>query len=129
MTGDNVALERITLGRDPAEVGRARRHVARACAGMSSDLVSIAQLLTSELVTNALKHGRGDILLHVVDEKSQIRVEVSDEARGTPTRGVVDGRDESGRGLMLVERLSAAWGVRADRGRGGKTVWFTLRTR
>lgn len=96
---------------------------------MSSDLISIAQLLTSELVTNALAHGTGEIHLRVADEKGHLRVEVSDEARVAPRRRDVGTQDESGRGLMLVERLSAAWGVRSSRGRPGKTVWFTLRTR
>lgn len=96
---------------------------------MSSDLISIAQLLTSELVTNALAHGRGEIHLRVADEKGHLRVEVSDEARLAPRQRDIGPQDESGRGLMLVERLSAAWGVSPSGSGPGKTVWFTLRTR
>ena len=96
---------------------------------MSSDLVSIAQLLTSELVTNALAHGAGDIHLCLVDEKGQLRVEVTDESLTSPRERHVGPQDEGGRGLMLLERLSSAWGVRPTRGAPGKTVWFTLRSR
>jgi anti-sigma regulatory factor (Ser/Thr protein kinase) len=124
-----VKLENYMLGRSPAEVSRARRAIAQACAGMSSDLVSIAQLLTSELVTNALTHGTGAIRLCVADEKGHVRVEVTDESRATPQHRSRGTQEENGRGLMLVERLSSAWGVRPARCGPGKTVWFTLRSR
>jgi anti-sigma regulatory factor (Ser/Thr protein kinase) len=96
---------------------------------MSSDLVSIAQLLTSELVTNALSHGAGDIHLSLVDDKGQLLIEVTDESRTSPRQRHVEPQDESGRGLMLLERLSSAWGVKPAPGAQGKTVWFTLRSR
>lgn len=116
------------LNRDPAEAKRARRHVAEACAGMDPDLVATAQLLTSELFTNALDHSDGAITLSVVVAGDDLRVEVTDHAEGSPKVREVDLEDEHGRGMLIVQTLAKAWGAgRYPRGRG-KYVWFTLDT-
>ncbi|MFI6644971.1 ATP-binding protein [Streptomyces sp. NPDC050504] len=89
--------------------------------------VDVAELLTSELVTNALVHtDRGAVVTAtVVDER--LRVEVRDFIGVLPkvheaAAGAGDGTH--GRGLVLVQSLADAWGVRSH---GiGKVVWFEL---
>ncbi|MFD7550125.1 ATP-binding protein [Streptomyces sp. NPDC059578] len=86
-----------------------------------------AELLTSELVTNALVHTDRAAVLRVAAGPRRLRVEVRDFVRYRPRpRGPVPHEATGGRGLMLVESLSDRWGVR---GLGiGKTVWFELET-
>ncbi len=117
------------LGSGPREVGRARRALTRALRGWgwSGEAVEVAVLLTSELVTNAIRHGAAPVrlsagLLHAV----VLRVEVqdpTDHAVGVRTTTTVD--DEDGRGLQLVEVLSSSWGWKPVSS-GGKRVWFEL---
>jgi anti-sigma regulatory factor (Ser/Thr protein kinase) len=124
MDGDRRST--FTLARDPTEVGQAREHVSRACAGLNRDLVEIAQLLTSELVTNALDHGAGEIVLGIARSDHDLEIDVTDGAAGLPRRAAPAPDQTRGRGMLLVESMSAAWGVEppAD---GGKRVWFRLR--
>ncbi|MFD5448958.1 ATP-binding protein [Streptomyces sp. NPDC003470] len=85
----------------------------------------VAELLTSELVTNALVHTDDDALLTATVSERGLRVEVRDRAARLP-RQRAPAPDESthGRGLVLVRSLADAWGVRAHD--GGKAVWFEL---
>ncbi|MEV5703899.1 ATP-binding protein [Actinoallomurus sp. NPDC052274] len=86
-----------------------------------------AELLVSELVTNAVRHGKGQIDLTVRAEEGTLRFEVHDEAAESIARvRPVDEIDEGGRGLHLVGMLSSRWG--AARTATGKIVWFELRT-
>ncbi|KPI24721.1 MULTISPECIES: ATP-binding protein [unclassified Streptomyces] len=84
-----------------------------------------AELLTSELVTNALVHTDDDAVLTATVSPSGLRVEVRDSVAQRP-RPRVPSADEAthGRGLVLVESLADTWGVRAQG--GGKVVWFEL---
>jgi anti-sigma regulatory factor (Ser/Thr protein kinase) len=118
----------LSLNRNPAEVARARRYVAQHCADMPSDVRSIAQLLTSEVVTNALEHGAGDIWLRLCKAESALRVEVTDASGAEPRPQQATPDSLRGRGLMILESLASTWGV-APAEPTGKTVWFTLRTR
>ncbi|WP_051776480.1 ATP-binding protein [Kitasatospora phosalacinea] len=94
--------------------------------GVAPELADTAELLASELVTNALVHtGRGAVFDAVLTEASRLRVEVQDGAAQAPARRAAAAETAtSGRGLMLVEALADDWGVqlRAD----GKTTWFEL---
>ncbi|KOV69343.1 ATP-binding protein [Streptomyces sp. MMG1121] len=85
----------------------------------------IAELLTSELVTNALVHTDDDAVLTAVVEPAGLRVEVRDfVARRPELRGPETDDDTHGRGLLLVQSLADAWGVRPHG--VGKSVWFEL---
>jgi anti-sigma regulatory factor (Ser/Thr protein kinase) len=99
----------------------------------------IAELLATELVTNALIHTDGEAVLTAVVDPYTLHVEVRDFAPRIPKpRTPVPDNGTSGRGLMLVQSLADAWGVRAPgrgqgpghgRGQGetrGKVVWFEL---
>jgi anti-sigma regulatory factor (Ser/Thr protein kinase) len=93
---------------------------------MQRDVVEVATLLVSELVANAIRHGKGVVRLAVKRFSGRLCVEVFDEGPGRPAARTPDSTRAGGRGLLLVERLASEWGVAPSSG-GGKTVWFTLR--
>jgi anti-sigma regulatory factor (Ser/Thr protein kinase) len=84
-------------------------------------LVHDVELLTTELVTNAVLHGGGLDRLHLQALPAGIRVEVSDRSNHGPLPGVVPDDAGTGRGLLLVAQIASRWGV--ERGPEGKTVW------
>ncbi|WP_338701831.1 ATP-binding protein [Streptomyces sp. Q6] len=91
----------------------------------------IAELLTSELVTNALVHTDREAELTATVGPRGLRVEVRDYAGHRPELRVPNADDgthgTSGRGLILVQSLADAWGVLAPGGASaGKVVWFEL---
>ncbi|MEU7013700.1 SpoIIE family protein phosphatase [Streptomyces sp. NPDC046385] len=112
------------LPREPRSVGRARE-LARAqlTAWELEPLVDTVELLVSELVTNALRYGEGEIRLRLLRDRTLV-CEVWDAGLVQPRRRRAKDTDEGGRGLQLVGLLSAAWGSR--RTPRGKTVWFDL---
>jgi anti-sigma regulatory factor (Ser/Thr protein kinase) len=111
----------------PASAAMARRHVADACSHLGREFHDVAVLLASELVGNAVEHAHGETVYLVVDQReSRFRVEVHDHLAGRPIAQEADALAPRGRGLMLVERLAAEWGVDPSP-RGGKQVWFQLR--
>ncbi|MFD3423635.1 SpoIIE family protein phosphatase [Streptomyces decoyicus] len=87
------------------------------------DLVDTTELLVSELVTNALRHGHGEIRLRLLLDRTLV-CEVWDADLAQPRRRRARDTDEGGRGLQLVGLLSQGWGSR--RTPRGKTVWFEL---
>ncbi|MFF7484505.1 SpoIIE family protein phosphatase [Streptomyces luteogriseus] len=113
-----------TLPREPRSVGRAREYArAQLLAWDMEPLVDTTELLVSELVTNALRYGEGDIRLRLLLDRTLV-CEVWDSGLVQPRRRRARDTDEGGRGLQLVGLLSAAWGSR--RTPRGKTVWFEL---
>ncbi|MEU9949183.1 ATP-binding protein, partial [Streptomyces sp. NPDC047939] len=112
------------LPREPRSVGRARELArGRLIAWDLDDLVDTTELLVSELVTNALRYGEGEIRLRLLRDRTLV-CEVWDAGLVQPRRRRARDTDEGGRGLQLVGLLSAAWGSR--RTPRGKTVWFEL---
>ena len=112
----------------------ARRRVRAACAGLSEEQKEVAELLTNELVTNAVRHPVGDeldpgveIVVYIYRTAEFLRVEVQDhDSRPLPPVRRPSTPVESGMGLYLVAKLSTAWGsVPLDE---GKVVWFDLGT-
>jgi len=110
----------------PECAGQAREAVNQACHGLARDVVDIAQVLTGELVTNAIKYGSGLIYVEVSRSSDRVRVSVDDESPELPRYPRPGVLGANGRGLMLVEYLAARWGVNASE--RGKRVWFELRT-
>jgi anti-sigma regulatory factor (Ser/Thr protein kinase) len=87
---------------------------------------SVVELLTSELVTNAVRHGASDphesILLSAERTDGGVRVEVCDEGGGFPERAQPgDLLEPGGNGLFLVDQLSSRWGVIPGK---PSCVWF-----
>ena len=105
----------------------ARGHVLDSCRGVPTEKVNVARLLVTELVSNAVRHGSGTVLLVVARDGEGMKVDVYDESPDPPV--VVEPRSlmEHGVGMRLVAAMADRWGV-APRGDGqpGKRVWFEL---
>ncbi len=104
----------VPLPRDPSGAALAR-HVVRErlsepdMAGLDPAALDRALLITSELVTNALRHGEGAIELRIGRAGDRLRLEVVDQGNGVPAIRAEAG-DEGGWGLRIVEELSQRWG-------------------
>jgi anti-sigma regulatory factor (Ser/Thr protein kinase) len=119
-------MNTVTLDRRDAPRA-ARRLVAAECAsaGTGPQCAQAAAVLTSEVVTNAVRHGSGDITLGFLAGRLLVLVEVGDDDVRTPrAREFHHDDDEGGRGLQIVNALAAGWGVRSNP--PGKIVWFTV---
>ncbi|MDN3292554.1 ATP-binding protein [Streptomyces ficellus] len=124
---------RIALPHTTAAVPIARALIRTALAGLETSADrDTAELLTAELVANAVEHtsGKGPIELLVELSPKGFRVEVHDHDPDPPGDlspehdAPPDPWQEHGRGLLLIRTLSAACGHR--RTGQGKAVWFTL---
>ncbi|MGP3951873.1 ATP-binding protein [Streptomyces sp. 7N604] len=144
--GDSVLNKRLRKAdlTAVADVREALRDLLSRRSWGGSDQADIAELLTSELVTNALIHtdrdaevtatlvggrgsgGRGTVAQAPsrVPSAYRLRVEVRDFVARRPVLRRPDGEGTGGRGLMLVQSLADAWGVRPLG--AGKVVWFEL---
>ncbi|RSS55329.1 SpoIIE family protein phosphatase [Streptomyces sp. WAC01280] len=112
------------LPREPRSVGRARELARTQLKAWDLEpLVDTVELLVSELVTNALRYGEGEIRLRLLRDRTLV-CEVWDAGLVQPRRRRARDTDEGGRGLQLVGLLSSSWGSR--RTPRGKTVWFEL---
>lgn len=103
----------------------ARVFIERTARGWGfGDVAEVAELLVSEVVTNAIEHGRSGGVVTITALPTGIRVEVSDRSTNRP-QVLNPGVDEpTGRGLGIVSELARRWGV--DLHRHGKSVWFEL---
>ncbi len=109
-------------------VSDARRAVASQLRswGVLSVLDS-AELVVSELLTNARLHTTGPVQIAVTTIENGVRIEVKDNAaHAEPTANDSTVEDTTGRGLTIVNALSADWGVERDKTGTGKTVWAEL---
>lgn len=122
---DCVARVETELKCTPHSVAAARRFVEAALAVWElDDLNAVAMLLTSELVTNAILHARTAVHLVAKRTEKELVIEVWD---GSPHAAAIPRNaleSETGRGLLLVDRIAARWGVRRSQHR--KVVWFAL---
>lgn len=89
-----------------------------------TQLKDTAELLTTELVANAVRHAESPLSLRVIDEPGAVRVEVLDRSNELPRPVKPAPGATSGRGLVLVDTLATEWGV--ERMQDGKCVWFRL---
>lgn len=117
-------MRRWMLEPNPAAPALARACVRDHIAG-PPERVGIAELLVSELVTNAILHAHGDPALVIRPTRTGVRFEVADES---PTVPVSRQRTEAGRhggwGLQIVALLADGWGSRSTP--TGKVVWFEI---
>ncbi len=131
MSRNGAVEERRVLARrlppQPSSVPVARRLVRELLAGAGrEDLLEAAQLLVSEIVTNAMLHAGTVIDVRASLQEDGLRVEIGDGSPHLPTRRRYAPTAGTGRGVMLLERLVDDWGV--TRHDDGKTVWFRLST-
>jgi anti-sigma regulatory factor (Ser/Thr protein kinase) len=122
-----VQHERIDLSgglRAPQSARRAiEQHFA---ATVDTDLLASVELLTTELVSNAVRHGGAGeddvVVLHIAVAPGRLRVEVCDTGDGFEA-GRPTPYGEGGYGLFLVSEVSSRWGVSRE---GGNCAWFEL---
>ncbi|MFJ2646175.1 SpoIIE family protein phosphatase [Streptomyces sp. NPDC087420] len=109
----------------PAAVARARKYATDQLTtwDMSEDVEFAAELIVSELVTNAVRYATGPISLRLINGDSLI-CEVSDGSNTSPHLRLAAALDEGGRGLFLIARTSRRWGTRQTS--AGKTIWAEL---
>jgi GAF domain-containing protein/anti-sigma regulatory factor (Ser/Thr protein kinase) len=109
------------LPSDPAVVSTARSLAVRQLTQWGlQDLATTTELLVSELVTNAIRHGTGPIRLRLIRHQL-LTCEVSDTSNSLPRPRHARTTDEGGRGLFLVTQLSHRRGTRYTP--DGKLVW------
>lgn len=118
----------LSLTSEPSSAARARDFV---CAhllvhGLPS-LVEDVRLVTSELTTNAVQHARTPFSLTLTREGHSVLVSVQDGSPGLPSLAAPDSSHPRGRGLAIVDRLSAGWGVDVATDRS-KAVWARFDT-
>ncbi|NJP44298.1 ATP-binding protein [Streptomyces sp. PRB2-1] len=97
--------------------------------GAGAELREDASLVVTELFTNAVRHTDSEKITCVVyDSGSVVRVEVTDQGRGTgvPAPATAGADEEGGRGLLLVSVLSLAWGSDPAEDGTGRVVWAEL---
>lgn len=113
----------------PSACGDARHAVRHFCESRSlAYLADDAELLTSELVTNAIKHGTALITVLAIEREDTLVVAVGDDGEIggliTPPVSPPSVTAEGGRGIYLVDRIAGEWGTRLHH--DGKTAWFRL---
>jgi anti-sigma regulatory factor (Ser/Thr protein kinase) len=134
VTGDAVVSIHADFTPSPRAAGQARALVLSALSGganrsLSPDTLHTAQLVASELVTNAVLHARTDLHLGLCCDDHNLLIAVSDgappndEATGA---GGIDDDDESGRGMLIVASVAADFGWRRREDRPGKIMWVLL---
>ena len=93
------------------------------CAAVEDTVI----LLVSELVTNAVLHARSRLTICIDRNGDELRVGVSDSSAVIPRPRRYSSDAATGRGLGLVELMSATWGATPND--AGKEIWFTISTR
>ncbi|WP_411105599.1 ATP-binding protein [Streptomyces sp. cmx-4-9] len=126
----------LLLPRNTRAPGRARALLRERLAAweVEAEPTATAELLLSELVTNAVRHARApqgrDIGVRLARRDGVLRVEVSDAGPPvTLTPQVVADEDERGRGLAIVSALAERWGCCPRRHGIGKAVWAEVAVR
>jgi anti-sigma regulatory factor (Ser/Thr protein kinase) len=130
----------LEFGALPGAVPCARLHARQVMWEWSlTGLSQNAELVVSELVTNAVEASRGtarpDVRLWLVSDRVQIAIVVWDSSPQPPVRAEISEDVENGRGLLLVEAISEQWGYcfpgeqgsTSTRGHEGKVVWAIVR--
>lgn len=110
----------------PASVPEARRFVGSVLGqwGLTA-AYEAAEMLVSEVVTNAVLHARTAFTVAVSRVGDAVRVSVSDGSPAIPQQRTYGPDATTGRGMRLVATLALRWGVEKDTG-GGKAVWFEV---
>ncbi|MDF4251937.1 SpoIIE family protein phosphatase [Streptomyces sp. WMMB303] len=119
LTADHVVSWELPA--EPAVVARARSLVADRLRDWGLEgLILTTELMASELVTNAIRHGAGPIRLRLI-RHTVLVCEVTDSSSTSPRLRHPRTTDEGGRGLFLVAQLSRRWGTRYTE--AGKLIW------
>ncbi|MDQ1723403.1 MAG: hypothetical protein QOG52_431, partial [Frankiaceae bacterium] len=123
-----MRAESLDIGAALDAVPVSRQFAVRVLAGVDQHVTDAAELVVSELVTNALLHAGPPVVVRVADlGDGDVRLEVHDTGRTLPVRPLADGGGMTGRGLALVDALASRWGVEPLH--DGKVVWAELSAR
>ncbi|MFB7585497.1 SpoIIE family protein phosphatase [Streptomyces sp. NPDC056169] len=122
---DRERIAEWEVARDPSAVSPVRNAAAAKLAEWGLDgLAFTAELILSELITNAVRYGADPVRVRLLHDRTLI-CEVSDASSTSPHLRHATTTDEGGRGLYLVAQYAERWGTRY--GRRGKTIWAELR--
>ena len=111
----------------PSSAAQARRALSTYCRehAVPEELADVGRLVLSELVTNAVLHARTPLLMWAEYDAGQLTVAVQDGEASLPRLVPLDdGQRDGGRGVAIVDRLGATWGLL--RTSLGKIVWVAL---
>jgi anti-sigma regulatory factor (Ser/Thr protein kinase) len=111
----------VTLPPDDRAPAAARRALDGLSGVIEPGLIPDLQLLVTELVTNGVLHGDGDVRLKLVLSDTALHVEVIDDGDGLAD-AVPDPDRDGGWGLLIVDQLADRWGVFA----GSTHVWAQI---
>lgn len=127
--GTKPFMSSLRLGAELRSAPEARRFVEDELrpAGAGEDTLLHAQLVVTELVTNAARHAKSPVDLTISPGDGRVRIEARDGSAALPAVHAV-GTPTRHRGLQLIEDLSEGWGVEASDG-SGKVVWCELASR
>ncbi|QLJ03217.1 SpoIIE family protein phosphatase [Streptomyces sp. NEAU-sy36] len=121
---DERAVAQWDIAADPAAVAETRAlATARLRAWGLDELVFVAELVISELVTNAIRYAAPPVQLRLIMDRTLI-CEVADGSSTAPHLRRARILDEGGRGLMLVAQLTDHWGTRYTG--TGKIIWAEM---
>ncbi|MEV7982581.1 ATP-binding protein [Streptomyces sp. NPDC086519] len=128
----NEVTFRLSRCRRSVPRSRAALHAVLGGWGVTQDVLESAELVLSELVTNALRvrvpsDRQVGVRIARCLEDGLLRLEVSDAGSGRPEVRAPGDEETGGRGLLLVEALAHRWGVEERTGGIGKTVWAELK--
>lgn len=123
LPADSVASWELAF--EPETAGLARSLTSeRLTQWRLEDLTFSAELIVSELVTNAIRHARAPVSLRLIRTENRLICSVSDGSSSSPHLRRAKLGEEGGRGLFLVAQFAARWGTRhtAD----GKIIWAEM---
>jgi anti-sigma regulatory factor (Ser/Thr protein kinase) len=115
----------LTLNGEPRDVQTARAYAREMVGSIPPGACEDVLVVVNELVSNAVQHGIGPISVAVTLEPSEVVIAVTDHGPETPSFRQPSPHDERGRGLRIVQRLTATWDV--AQGDGSKTITAVVR--
>jgi PAS domain S-box-containing protein len=126
VSADPLAAAVSYTGAEEPVIASAREHVVHHLRswGVPPEPIEDMVLMTSELFTNAVRHGETPVELRIALEDDEIVLEIHDHGVDNPAPVTAADQDEHGRGLFIVSTLATRWGHRYTE--TGKTVWCVL---
>jgi anti-sigma regulatory factor (Ser/Thr protein kinase) len=126
LPGDRVLTRALPAHPEAASIARRATRDRLQAWDMDEETTFTAELIVSELVSNAIRYGAPPLQLRLIHDR-MLTCEVTDSASSAPHVKHARTVDEGGRGLFIISHLTDHWGTRYhDR---GKTIWAEQPTR
>ncbi len=119
----------ISLPHDASAPALARQFIDEHRDHLDPSMIEDAQLLVTEIVTNAVRYGRPEIVVQLRLDPPALGIAVADAGAQLPDRPAVMPKNPAatgGRGLGIVDALATQWGVIPGTNAAGKIVWFDI---